>query len=157
MRRFRSVILLLILFAIAVWLQWPTNRDPGEPERVDEVFTICGIGSSFACVHDGDSFRLGSRKIRIRSIDAPEVGDGAKCDSERAKAIVARDALLKLLNQGPFDMTAKAGDVHDQYGRELKNLTRTSRDGKIVELGDELVKRGIVHEYRGHKSIWCAN
>jgi endonuclease YncB( thermonuclease family) len=157
-RRVRSVIVLLVLFAIAAGLQWMNRRsphDPVAPERVDEIFTVCGIGSSFACVHDGDSFRLGARKIRVRGIDAPEVGEGAKCESERAKAIVARDALRDLLNQGPFVMTAKPGDVRDQYGRELRNLTRTGKGGKVVDMERGLVVRGLVHEYRGRKTSWC--
>src|SRR5688500_18037969 len=35
------------------------------PERVDERFTRCGRGRAHACVIDGDTFKLGDRKIRI--------------------------------------------------------------------------------------------
>ena len=79
MRRLRSVLLLLVLLAVAGALQWwrTPAPAPGAPERVDQFFTRCGQGSSFACVSDGDSFRLGKRKIRIRGIDAPETGDTA--------------------------------------------------------------------------------
>ena len=49
MRHVRSVIVLLVLFAIAAGLQWMNRRSPHvpvAPERVDEIFTVCGIGSS---------------------------------------------------------------------------------------------------------------
>ena len=35
------------------------------PERIDEQFTRCGRGRGRACVIDGDTIKLGERKIRI--------------------------------------------------------------------------------------------
>src|SRR5215207_7765118 len=43
-----------------------------DPERVSESFTRCGPGRGHACVVDGDTFKLGTRKVRIIGIDAPE-------------------------------------------------------------------------------------
>ena len=42
-------------------------------ERVSATFTPCGPGRGSACVIDGDTFKLGDRKIRIIGIDAPEL------------------------------------------------------------------------------------
>ena len=44
-----------------------------EPERISERFTRCGPGRGHACVVDGDTIKLGERKVRIIGIDAPEV------------------------------------------------------------------------------------
>lgn len=150
MRRVRNILVLLIMFGLAVGLGWRNRTVPGAPERVDEVFTLCGSGSSFACVSDGDSFRLGQRRIRIRGIDAPESGEKASCAAERGKAEAARNALLSWLNGGAFTMTVKPGDSRDQYGRELRIL---ARDDDLVEA--YMVGRGMAHAYRGRKLSWC--
>lgn len=151
MRRLRGLLLLLALLAVAAGLRWWQTPAPGAPERVDEYFVRCGEGSSFACVSDGDSFRLGQRKIRIRGIDAPETGEKARCPEERAKAEAARDALLAWLNRGPFEMRAKPGDARDQYGRDLRIVTR---DGAAVD--DALIAKGLAHKYVNRKLSWCA-
>lgn len=153
MARFRAILVLLAMIGVAVALNlwnWPAQRQPGAVERVDELFTICGNGSSLACVSDGDSFRLGQRRIRIRGIDAPESGEKARCDSERRKADQARDVLLTWLNRGAFTMTVKAGDARDQYGRDLRILTRGAD-----ALETYMVGRGMAHAYRGKKLSWC--
>lgn len=150
MRRFRAILVLLVVIGAAAALEWRSRPSPGAPERVDEMFTICGVGSSFACVNDGDSFRLGQRKIRIRGIDAPESGEKARCDAERRQAELARETLLSWLNRGPFLMTVKAGDARDQYGRDLRILTRGEDEVEAF-----LVERGMAHRYRGKKLSWC--
>lgn len=122
--------------------------DPAKPERVAERFVPCAATRAFACVVDGDSFRLGRRAIRIRGIDAPE--RAGACPQETALAARATAALTRLLNQGPFTMTAARGDERDQYGRELRLLTRDGRS-----LGAAMVAAGLAHDYRGHKSSWC--
>ena len=118
------------------------------PERIAEQFTRCGSGSGFACVVDGDSFRLGKRRIRIRGIDAPE-REGA-CPTETALAERSAAKLTELLNAGPFTMTAVGGDERDQYGRELRVLTRNGRS-----IGESMVGAGLAHDYDGAKSSWC--
>ena len=150
MRRLRSILLLLALLGIAAALQWWRAPKPGAPERVDEVFALCGEGNSFACVSDGDSFRLGKRKVRIRGIDAPETGEKARCEAERVKAEAARNALRDWLNRGAFTMQAMPSDERDQYGRDLRIV---SRDGKTV--GDEMIGKGFAHKYVNHKTSWC--
>ena len=67
-----------ILGAILLGI-WPTV-DPAlvepvgmlamAPERIDEHFTRCGRGRGHACVIDGDTIKLGQRKIRIIGIHA---------------------------------------------------------------------------------------
>ena len=48
-----------------------------EPEQISAHFTRCGPGRGNACVVDGDTFKLGKRKIRIIGIDAPETHPAA--------------------------------------------------------------------------------
>ena len=139
--------LLAILLALSWWLKQPPPPSVG-PERVAERFTQCGVDRGFACIIDGDSFRLGKRRIRIRGIDAPE-REGA-CPAETALAARAADRLAALLNAGPFTMTAVGGDERDQYGRELRVLTRNGRS-----IGGAMVAAGLAHDYAGKKAGWC--
>ena len=69
-----------VFLAIALSI-WPTV-DPAlveppaflstDPEEVNDSFTRCGPGRGVNCVIDGDTFKLGERKVRIIGIDAPE-------------------------------------------------------------------------------------
>ena len=80
----RPFILLAILFA--AWavmdpaLVEPPTILAGDPERISLSFTRCGPGRGHACVIDGDTFKIGERKVRVIGIDAPEVE--ARCPEE---------------------------------------------------------------------------
>ena len=107
-----------VLAAILAGL-WPT-LDPAlveppaflsaAPERVAQRFTRCGPGRGQACVIDGDTFKLGQRKIRIVGIDAPETHP-ANCPEEARLGEAATAELMRLLNQGPFVMTGRIDDM----------------------------------------------
>ena len=146
-RRIRALLLLIILLALSWWLSRPPTPSVG-PERVAERFTRCGSGGGFACVVDGDSFRLGPRRIRIRGIDAPE-REGA-CPAETALAERSAARLAELLSAGPFTMITVGKNERDQYGRELRVVTR---DGGSI--GEAMVAAGLAHDYRGRKTSWC--
>ena len=129
--RLRPFILGAILLTI-----WPA-MDPAlveppaflatDPERIDEQFTRCGRGRGHACVVDGDTFKLGQRRIRIIGIDAPEVN--ARCPAEARMAEAATAGLQRLLNQGPFEMVGRIDGMTDRYGRDLRAVRRTLPDG----------------------------
>lgn len=76
---------------------------------------------------DGDTFRIGKRRIRIVGIDAPEIG--GQCESERRLAAAAIVKLQALLNAGPFVMTGRFDDMKDRYGRDLRVLSRRLAEG----------------------------
>lgn len=127
----------------------------GAPERISGPFTRCGNGSSANCVVDGDTLRIGARRIRLIGIDAPELRSPA-CPAEAAQAEAATKALLALVQQGPFDMTGPLGDPRDKYGRELRVLTRVQRDGTVQSLGADLLATGTVRRYLGGlRGGWC--
>lgn len=147
-RRLRNLLILAGLLALGWWLAEPPPPAVG-PERVAERFTRCGAaGSGFACVVDGNSFRLGERRIRIRGIDAPE--REGQCPAESELAAQAADRLVELLNRGPFVMTAERGDERDRYGRQLRVLTRGRNS-----IGDAMVEADVAHDYAGAKTGWC--
>lgn len=124
-----------------------------EPETVANRFTRCGPGRGFACVIDGDTFKLGQRKVRVIGIDAPEVQ--ARCPEEARLAEAATARLQALLNQGRFEMVAPVYGDKDRYGRELRALRRKSGDG-YASLAEEMREAGLAHRYLGgFKQGWC--
>lgn len=146
-----SLIVLLALLGAAFdpAIIAPFGPFAAPPEEVSSRFTRCGQGPSFACVVDGDTLRLGQRRVRVTGIDAPELR-GARCPAEREQADRAADRLVELVNAGPFEMVAHRFNMVDRHGRELRVLRR---DGKSI--GSQLVAEGLAHRYRGIRQDWC--
>lgn len=152
---------LLLILLLALWplsdprLLPPIGPIAGEPETVDRRFTSCGPGRGFACVVDGDTFRLGSRKIRIADINAPELAE-PRCAAERQVAEQAKRHLLELLDDGPFTMVANRFDQVDRFGRELRHLERPRPGGAAQSIGDAMIEAGMAHPYLGAlEPGWC--
>ena len=146
--------------ALSIWpamdpaLVEPVGLLATAPERVSETFTRCGRGRGHACVIDGDTIKLGQRKIRIIGIDAPEAAN-PQCPAEAVKAEAATAKLQALLNQGPFEMTGRFDDMKDRYGRDLRALNRPNADGTSTSIAEEMRKSGLAQRYVGMKSSWC--
>jgi micrococcal nuclease len=127
----------------------------GEPERISASFSRCGRGRSFACVIDGDTLKLGKRRVRIIGIDAPET-QHAQCPEEARLGEQATARLQQLLNQGPFDMVAPAYGRQDRYGRDLRVIRRKRADGGTQSIAEEMRESGLAHRYMGgFKPGWC--
>ena len=122
---------------------------------VDQGFAPCDApGYAANCAVNGDTFRLGQRRIRIANIDAPEV-DG-QCPAERTAARAATLALAAWLDQGPFQMLPAAEVPRDQYGRELHQPWRERPDGSRDDLADHLIASGHARAFDGGlREGWC--
>ena len=142
--------LLLILGALfdPVFIR-PFGPLAAPPERIAATFTACGPGRGTACVADGDTFKLGTRKIRITGIDAPELASPL-CPEEAALARRSAERLRVLLNQGPFEMVAHRLHRSDRYGRELMDVNRGA-----VSIGDRMIDEGLARRYIISKESWC--
>ena len=153
-RDVRYLLLFAPLLLVAGALLDPSLIEPvgplaDQPELVATSFTPCGPGRGPACVVDGDTFKLGDRKIRITGIDAPEVA-GPKCPAEFALARRSADRLRQLLSQGPFEMTAHRLQRQDRHGRDLMVVRRGN-----VSIGRQMIDEGLAHRYIGSKRSWC--
>ena len=102
-----------------------------------------------ACVVDGDTIRLGRRRVRLIGIDAPEIA-GAQCPAERALGERAADRLVALVNQGEFDLVGHRFHDQDSHGRDLRLLRRGG-----VSLGKQLTEERLARRYLGSKGSWC--
>ena len=127
----------------------PVGPLAAPPERVSSRFTPCGPGRGSACVIDGDTFKLGDRKIRITGIDAPELL-APLCPGEEVLARQSADRLRQLLNQGEFEMIAHRLQRSDRHGRDLMVVRRGGQS-----IGSILVDEGLAHRYIGSKRSWC--
>jgi micrococcal nuclease len=151
------------LFA-GILILWPTLdpaliEPPGflssDPVIVDAKFGRCGRTPGNACVVDGDTFRLGKRRIRIIGIDAPETHPPG-CAEEARLGEAATVQLQELLNEGPFEMTGRIDDMKDRYGRHLRVITRMRPDGSEQSIAEDMQEAGLAKAYLGgFKSAWC--
>lgn len=104
------------------------------------------------CVIDGDTITIGSERIRIANIDAPEIGH-PKCDAERRLGLVARQRLAALLGSGQVDAEKgdpESGRVKDRYGR---TLALVYVDGKDV--GETLIEELLARPWERKRRNWC--
>ncbi|MCA0920207.1 thermonuclease family protein [Pseudooceanicola nanhaiensis] len=102
-------------------------------------------GKRISCVVDGDTIWFEREKIRLLSIDAPELFS-PKCSQEALQAREARDRLADLLN-GEMRVEREG---EDRYGR---TLARVFVDGRDV--GELLVREGLVRRWVGRREPWC--
>ena len=159
-RAFRPFILLGILVSLYVGAGDPALIEPpsflsADPEHVSETFTRCGPGRGHACVIDGDTFKLGDRKVRIIGIDTPETHP-ARCAEEARLGELATAKLQALLNEGPFEMVAPIYRSHDRYGRDLRVVRRKLADGGYQSIANDMREGGSARRYLGgFKMGWC--
>jgi endonuclease YncB( thermonuclease family) len=155
----RPVVLLIALLAL-----WAIARDAAlleppaflqtAPETIAGSFTRCGPGRGHYCVIDGDTFKIGERKVRVVGIDTPEVE--AQCAAEAAAAERATQALQAWLNRGPFRLTARIDEPTDRYGRALGIVRRVNPDGSEDRLADFMREGGYARRYLGGaRGGWC--
>jgi endonuclease YncB( thermonuclease family) len=127
--------------------------------------TSVGQQSEFRAAHpaqvlrviDGDTFEARVRvwpghdittKVRLRGIDAPELG--TRCAGEFAKADAARIALMAILAEG---MVGIARVAPDKYGGRVVADVSTR---KTADVAAALLDGGVVRRYAGgRRESWC--
>lgn len=156
----RVPILLAIVSAGWWFIYRPYVEEQGW-QRVSYRFAQCGQPWSGAqgCVVDGDTVIIGSgpnrQRIRIIGYDAPEL-EGA-CPAETRRAIEAKDALHAWLALGPFEWSGEDDPPRDQYGRELREISRPARGGEREYLAQHMLSRGLASEsgWGATQIDWC--
>ena len=109
-------------------------------------FEMCGPGKRLNCVVDGDTFWFDGEKIRIETIDAPEIL--GRCNREKKLAVQATQRLAQILSRNSFTIERSGVDLH---GRTLASISSSSG-----EAGAILVREGLARPWRGHKEVWCS-
>ena len=155
----RPVVLLAILLLLWAGLDPALVEPPAilsaDPEPMSATFTRCGRGRSWACVIDGDTFKLGERRVRIIGIDAPETHP-PRCAEEARLGELATAKLQQLLNERPFELVAPLYRSTDRYGRDLRVARRLLADGSYQNMAEEMRRSGLARRYLGgFRSGWC--
>ena len=127
------------------------------PAPAQTVSLRSGHPAEVLRVLDGDTFEARVRiwpgmdittRVRLRGIDAPEMS--ARCADERTKAEAARDALVRMLNEGSVAVS-RIGQ--DKYGGRVDADVSTAR---TPDVSVSLMERGLVRRYAGGKREgWC--
>jgi endonuclease YncB( thermonuclease family) len=125
--------------------------------RLDRFETRKAEGS--AIVNDGDSLTLGTERIRMRGIDAPEYQQICRKDgADYACGRLARQALVRLISGNPVTCS---GWQRDRYGRLLgdckaggKDLNRAQVEaGWAIAYGDYETEQAVARA--GKAGIWA--
>lgn len=129
----------------------PLGNRFAEPQQVTLDFALCAApGFTPNCVVDGDTIRIGERRIRLTGFDAPEI-EGT-CQRESELALAARDEFHRWLARGPFELDGGTEPARDQYGREL----RAARRGDEY-LAEVMIERGLARDngWGAGAANWC--
>jgi endonuclease YncB( thermonuclease family) len=122
-----TIAIFALLFLISARLNWVETRLP----------------AGAAIVNDGDSLTLGTERVRLRGIDAPEYGQiCAKDGINYACGRRSREALAKLVGGNAVSCT---GSERDRYGRLLGNCTAGG-----IDLNRMQVETGWAIAYGGY-------
>lgn len=106
-------------------------------------------GSSLRVI-DGDTVRYGRLRLRIENLDAPDIGDHARCALEAQRGRASK-AYAEGLLRGRQVQIQPAGRT-DRYGRELVRLSIGGRD-----FGQSMISAGHGRPWRGRSSDWCGS
>ena len=115
----------------------------------EQVYSLCRSAAQRFCVVDGDTFWHAGVKIRIADIDTPEISE-PRCRSEEALGHRAKERLLALVNEGPFEIVRSGGRDEDVFGRKLRVLIRGGRSLSTI-----LVEEGLARHWTERRESWC--
>ncbi|MER8442851.1 thermonuclease family protein [Mesorhizobium sp. M1066] len=125
--------------------------------RLDRVETRKTQG--VAIINDGDSITLGTERIRMRGIDAPEYTQTClRNGADYSCGTLARQSLVRLIAGKPVSCT---GWQRDRYGRLLGDCTAGGKDlnraqveaGWAVAFGDFESEEAVARA--GKAGIWA--
>jgi endonuclease YncB( thermonuclease family) len=134
-----GIALLLASMLVAAWYygQWTDKRQP-VPVAGQKLYVV-----------DGDSFAIGTRKLRLDGIDAPEYRQSCKDAAGREWPCgrTARASLEKLLTEPGLACEA---EVHDRFARSLG----TCRTSSTADVAAAQVQGGMAlsDEFNGMRS-----
>lgn len=99
------------------------------------------FGPGAARAVDGDTLRIGSQRIRLSAIDAPELSQTCRATTGALTLCgrEARDALARLLRHGVRCVV----ETKDRYGREVASCSTATG----VDIGGEMIRQGWAVPY----------
>lgn len=98
-------------------------------------------------VIDGDTVQLGTERIRLLEIDAPEIHT-PRCEAEAARGAEATRFVERLVASGR-DINVERSGKQDKYGRTLAHLSVNGED-----VGQALLTAGLAVRWRPGHAAW---
>jgi len=98
-------------------------------------------------VVDGDTVKIGRQRLRLLTIDAPEI-EHARCKAERLVGEASKVRLMKLIDGRTVTIHFSGRD--DRYGRPLVDLSVPAGDIAMI-----LIDEGLAVRYRGGRKAWA--
>ena len=136
------------------------------PVRAGEIGTSEAVNRMDVYVVDGDTVRVRAQTYRLVGIDAPEIGETARCESEIEKGYEAKARVVDLVHSGrPLTLqrvacscppSAPEGSMSCNYGRQCGILQVSGED-----VGKTLMREGLAKAYPYRwdrvppKPKWC--
>ena len=154
----RGWILLLVIIAVVCVFAalWPhiERRVRNYMATSDGWPTEIGNTYMVTRVIDGDTFEVltpdgASERVRVRSIDTPEIG-GAACDHERTLALEAKSLATEWLLNTNVRLSISPTEQRDRYGRLLANVRM--QDGR--DFGHAIMDEGLAVGWPNAHD-WC--
>jgi endonuclease YncB( thermonuclease family) len=138
----------------------PAITAPPQVQRVQGRTPLAGAyRAQVIAILDGDTVEarvhvwMGQEvvtRVRLRDIDAPEIGSA--CAEERQRAVAARERLASLIGSG--DVTISDVQADKFFGRVVARLA--TADG--MDAGATLLGERLARTYAGgRRTSWCAN
>ena len=128
--------------SVVALAQGMTGSNPGR-------FGDCQLMPWGNCVYDGDTIRMDGERIRLATIDTPEIFS-PRCGAELALGRRASARLRALLNDGGVELQRSGPRDRDSYGRLLRVVTV---DG--ASAGYTLIQEGLARRWDGARRSWC--
>ena len=143
-----SISILLIFFSILILcpaIAWGGKYECSQIRVVDGDTLDCGI------LDLGLGVALVNERIRLVGINSPE-SFRPSCPEERAKGILAKEALAKAVADGIVVVLTSDKDERGKFGRVFGWLYV---DGENIN--DSLIEDGHAIRYDGgkRKNVWC--
>lgn len=127
---------------------------------METIKLILTLGAALLClsaasyphglrVVDGDTLARGDVRLRLVNLDAPELGNRARCDAERRRGEGSRDYARALIASASSVVVHPSGRV-DRYKRPLVRVSVDGRDFAAL-----MIAAGHGRPWRGRSSDWC--
>lgn len=119
------------------------------------ILLAAALTCATVTVHDGDTLRCGSERIRLDNIDAPELRGSSRCSTQSRQSLAGSanppwcDYELGEASGAALRAFVASGRVSierhgvDRYGRTLASVSVNGRDA-----GAYLVSRGLARWWR---------
>jgi micrococcal nuclease len=150
------VLVLLALLLTAMACDQPPGRDPGVSPATATASQAQSRVVTVERVLDGDTFTVtGGERVRLLSIDSPELRSNARADDAECDAQAACDALAGLLPPGTtVTLRGLPGEpAEDRYQRTLSNAYVPVDGTEAVNVSLWLVARGHARAYREYRTV----